>query len=56
MDYLENIDIAIDIDKNNLEQIDIDKDYLENIYIVIDIFMNQWHIDPWIGPQVYLEQ
>ena len=35
---LENIDIAIDIDKDNYENIDIDidKDYLENIDIDID--------------------
>ena len=34
---LENIDIAINIDKENHENIDINKDYLENIDISIDI-------------------
>ena len=33
---LKNIDIAIDIDKDNLENIDIDKTILENIDIDID--------------------
>ena len=34
---LKNIDINIDIDKDNLENIDIDKTILENIDIGIDI-------------------
>ena len=41
MDNLENIDIAIDIDKDNFRNIDIDiiieKDYLVNIYTDKDI-------------------
>jgi hypothetical protein len=47
---LENIDIAIDIDKDNYENIDIDidKDYLENIDIDKGILKISISISIWI--------